>query len=88
MGGEFGFGGGANGEAGDVVEEEVEGVDVVDGFAAHEGVDAAGVVADHAADGAAAVGGGIGGEGEGEFFCGVADAIEDDAGLDVDGAGF
>jgi hypothetical protein len=80
----FGFGGGAYGEAGAVVEEEVEGEDVVDGLAAHEGVDAAGVVADHAADGAAGVGGGIGGEGEGEFFCGVADAIEDDAGLDVE----
>ena len=85
VGGEFGFGGGAYGEAGAVVEEEIEGEDVVDGFAAHEGVDAAGVVADHAADGAAGVGGGVGGEGEGEFFCGVADAVENDAGLDVDG---
>ncbi len=84
---ELGFGGGADGEAGAVVEEDVEGLDVVDGLAAHEGVDAAGVVADHAADGAAAVGGGVGREGEGEFFCGVADAVEDDAGLDVDGAG-
>jgi hypothetical protein len=63
VGSELGFGGGAYGEAGAVVEEEVEGVDVVDGFAAHEGVDAAGVVADHAADGAAAVGGGVGGKG-------------------------
>ncbi len=87
VGGEFGFGGGADGHAGAVVEEDVEGVDVVDGFAAHEGVDAAGVVADHAADGAAAVGGGVGCVGEGEFFGGFADAVEDDAGLDVDGAG-
>ena len=62
-------------------------MDVVDGLAAHQGVDAAGVVADHAADGAAAVGGGVGGEGEGEFFGGLADAVEHDAGLDVDGAG-
>ncbi len=85
--GEFGFGGGADGETGAVVEEEIEGEDVVDGLAAHEGVDAAGVVADHAADGAAAVGGGVGGESEGEFFRGVADAVEDDAGLDVNGAG-
>ena len=87
VGSEFGFGGGADGQAGAVVEEDVEGEDVVDGFSAHEGVDAAGVVADHAADGASAVGGGVGGEGEGEFFCGFADAVEDDAGLDVDGAG-
>ncbi len=86
VGVELGFGGGADGETGAVVEEEVEREDVVDGFAAHEGVNAAGVVADHAADGAAAVGGGIGREGEVEFFCGVADAVEDDAGLDVDGA--
>ncbi len=77
----------ADGEAGAVVEEDVEGVDVVDGLAAHEGVDAAGVVADHAADGAAAVGGGVGCVGEGEFFGGFADAVEDDAGLDVHGAG-
>ncbi len=86
VGGEFGFGGGADGEAGAVVEEEVEREDVVDGFAAHEGVDAAGVVADHAADGASRVGGGVGSEGEVEFFCCVADAVEDYAGLNVDGA--
>ena len=83
---EFGFGGGADGEASAVVEEDIEREDVVDGLAAHEGVDAAGVVADHAADGAAAVGGGIGGEGEVEFFGGVANAVENDAGLNVDGA--
>ena len=82
---QFGVGGGADGEAGAVVEEEIERDDVVDGLAAHESVDAAGVVADHAADGAAAVGGGIGGEGEVEFLCGFADAVEHDAGLDVDG---
>ena len=82
--GELGFGGGAYGEERAVVEEEVEGGDVVDGLAAHEAVDAAGVVADHAADGAAAVGGGVGGKGEVEFFGGVANAIEHDAGLDFD----
>ena len=87
MGVELGLGGGADGHAGSVVEEEVEGVDVVDGLAAHEGVDSAGVVADHAAEGAAAVGGGVGCVGEGEVFGGFADAVEDDAGLDVDGAG-
>ena len=41
----------------------------------------AGVVADHAADGAAAVRGRVGGKGEIEFLCSVADAVEDDAGL-------
>ena len=50
-------------------------------FAGHDGVDAAGVVADHAADGAAVVAGGIGGEGEVMFFGGVAEVVEDDAGL-------
>ena len=84
--GEFGFGGGPDGEAGAVVEEEVEGLDVVDGFATHQRVDTAGVVADHAADGAAAVRGRVGGESEGEFLCGVADAVEDDAGFDVNRA--
>ncbi len=82
---EFGFSVGADGEAGAVVEEEIESEDVVDGFSTHEGVDSAGVVADHASDGAAGVSGGIGGEGEVEFFCCVAHAVEDDAGLDVDG---
>ena len=85
VGGEFGLGGGAYGEAGAVVKEEVEGEDVVDGFAAHERVDAAGVVADHAADGAAGVRGGVGSEGEVEALGGIADAVEDYAGLDADG---
>ena len=85
---EFGFGGGAYGEAGAVVEEEVERFDVVDGLAAHECVDPAGVVADHAADGAAAVGCGVWGKGECELLCGVADTVEHDAGLDVDGPCF
>ena len=62
-------------------------MDIVDGFAAHEGVDAAGVVADHAAEGAAAVGGWVGGEGEVVLFGGVAELIEDDAGLDAGEAG-
>jgi hypothetical protein len=46
-------------------------------------VDAAGVVADHAADSAVAVAGGIGGEGEVMFFGGSAEVIENDAGLDA-----
>ncbi len=44
-------------------------------------MDAAGIVADHAADGAAVVSGGIGGEGEVMFFGSVAEMVEDDSGL-------
>jgi len=44
-------------------------------------VDAAGVVADHAADGAGFVTGGIGGESQVMFFGGVAEVVEDDARL-------
>ena len=47
-------------------------------------MDAAGVVADHAADGATTVGCWIGREGEVEFFGCIADAVEHDAGLDAD----
>ena len=61
-------------------------MNVVDCFSAHERVDAAGVVADHTADGTAAVRGGVGREGQGEFLCGVADAVEHDSRLDVNGA--
>jgi hypothetical protein len=46
-------------------------------------VDAAGVVADHAAESAAVVGGGIGAEGEVVFFGGGAEVIEDDSRLDA-----
>src|SRR5262249_24471597 len=52
------------------------------GLAGHYGVDAAGVIADHAADGAAVVAGRIGGEGQVMFFGSVAKVIEDDSGLD------
>jgi hypothetical protein len=44
-------------------------------------MDAAGIVADHASQGAAVVGSGVGGEGEVMFFGGVAEVIEDDSGL-------
>jgi hypothetical protein len=81
-------GGGADGHAGAVVEEDVEGADVVGGKAAHDAVRAAGVVADHTADGAAGVGGGIGREGEVMHFGGLADAIENDARLDDGGLRF
>ena len=68
-------------QAGAVVGDYFQGFDVVVGFAGHDGVDAAGVVADHAADGAAVVAGGIGREGEVMFFGGVAEGVEHDAGL-------
>jgi hypothetical protein len=45
-------------------------------------VDAAGVVADHAADGATVVAGGIGGEGEVILFGCVAEVVEHYSGLD------
>jgi hypothetical protein len=51
-------------------------------------VDTAGVVADHAADGATVVAGGIGSEGQMMFFGGVAEVIEDNAGLDARDAPF
>jgi hypothetical protein len=70
-------------QAGAVVGDDFEFFDVVVGFAGHDGVDAAGIVADHAADGATGVAGGIGGKGEVKFFGGVAQAVEDDAGLDA-----
>jgi hypothetical protein len=68
-------------QAGAVVEDYFQGFDVVVGFAGHYGVDSAGVVADHAADGAAVVTGGIGSEGEVMFFGGVAQLVENDSGL-------
>src|SRR5579863_6274148 len=46
-------------------------------------MDAAGVVADHAAQGAAVVGGRIGGEGQVILFSRVAEMVEDDSGLDA-----
>jgi hypothetical protein len=71
----------ADSQADAVVGDYVELLDVVVGFAGHDGVDAAGVVADHAADGAAVVAGGIGSEGEVMLFGGVAESVEDDSGL-------
>ena len=78
----FVFAGGADGHAGAVVEQDIERVDIVDGLATHEGVRSAGVVADHAAEGAAGVRGGIGREGEVMNLGGFAHAVENDAGLD------
>ncbi len=79
--GEFVGVGGADVEKVAVVSEDFEGLDVVVGFAGHDGVDAAGVVADHAAEGAALVGSGIGGEGEVMLLGLGAEGVEDDAGL-------
>ena len=76
-------GGAADGHAGAVVEDDVERLDVVDDFAAEQAVDAATVVADHAAEGAAGVRGGVGRIGELVELGGVAEAVENDAGLDA-----
>ena len=71
----------AHGHPGAVVQHHVELVDVVDGLAAHQRVNAARVVADHPAERAAAVRRRIGREREVVHFCGITDAIEDDARL-------
>ncbi len=73
---------GADGERRAVVEDDVEGFDIVNHFAAQQAVDAATVVADHAAEGAAGVGGGVGRVGQVVEFGGVAEAVENDARLD------
>ena len=65
-----------------VVGEDIESFDVVVGLARHHGMHAAGVVADHAAQGAAVVGGRIGPEGQVMFFGRVAQVVENHAGLD------
>ncbi len=77
----------ADGHAGAVVEQQVERLDVVDGLAAHQRMNAAGVIADHAAEGAAAVRGGVGSEGQLKLFRRLAYTVEHDAGLDAHGAG-
>ncbi len=82
-GGEFFFRCAADGHARAVVEEDVERLDVVDRLAAEQAVDAAGVVADHAAEGAAAVGCRVGGEGELVLLGFVAEGVEDEARLDA-----
>ena len=51
-------------------------------------MDAAGIVADHAADGAAVVAGGVGGEGQVMFFGGVAEVIQNYSGLHSRDAAF
>src|SRR5579864_8499680 len=71
----------ADKEAHAVVGDDVEGFYIVVGLAGHHGVDAAGVVADHAADGAAVVSGGVGGKGEVMLFRSIAQAVKDDSRL-------
>ena len=72
---------GAHGEAGAVVGQDVEALDVLVGLARHDGVDAAGVVADHPAEGAPGVGGGVGAEGELVLPGRGPEVIEDHPGL-------
>ena len=64
-----------------VISKDVEGLDVVVGFAGHDRVHAAGVVADHAAKRAAVVSCGIGREGQVMLFGLAAQTIEHHAGL-------
>ena len=64
-----------------VVGEDFQSLDVVVGLAGHDRMHAAGVVADHAAESAAAVSGGVGTEGEVMLFGGGAEAVEHDSGL-------
>ena len=74
--------GAAHGHARAVVEHNVERFHVVHNLAAQQPVHAAGVVADHAAEGAARVGCGIGRVGQVVLLGGLAQAVEDDAGID------
>jgi len=71
----------ADAQASAVVGQDFEGFDIVVGFSRHHGMNAAGVVADHAAKGAAVVRSGVGSEGEVVFFGGVAKSVEHDSGL-------
>ena len=70
-----------NAESDSIVRHDFQCFDVVVCFPAHDRVDAAGVIADHAADGAAVMTGGIGSEGQMIFFGGVAEMVEDDSRL-------
>ena len=69
-----------------VVGEDVESFDVVVGLSRHDGMHAAGVVADHAAERAAVVGGRVGRESQMMFFGGVAQVVENHSGLHPGGA--
>src|SRR3984885_3336999 len=71
------FAGCAHVQALAVVGQDFERLDVVVRFARHDRVHAAGVVADHASEGAAAMGGGVGREGQVMLLGGGADVVED-----------
>ena len=73
----------AHGQLGAVVEQNTQLFDVVDGLAGEQRVRAARVVADHAAQRAAAVRGGVGTERELVRFGPAPQRVEDDAGLDA-----
>ncbi len=71
----------AHREPGPVVEQHLQLLDVVAGHAAHHGVHAAGVVADHPAERAVVVGGGVGRERQVVLLGALAQAVEDQPGL-------
>ncbi len=73
---------GTDGEPRAVVPQHVEGLDLVRRLAPAHRVGSARVVADHAAERAAAVRGRVGAEGEPVHGGGLAEAIQDEAGLD------
>ena len=81
------FAGSTNRQPRPVVEQDIERLDVVHDFAGHEAVDAATVVADHAAEGAAAVSGWIGAVSQVVEFGGFTQAVEHNTGLDDREAG-
>ena len=64
-----------------VVGEDFESLNIVVGLSRHDGMHAAGVVADHAAQGAAVVAGRVRPEGQMMFFGGVAQVVEHHSGL-------
>ena len=70
-------------QARSVIGDNLERFNVFVGLPAHDGVDSAGVVTDHATDGAAIVAGWIGSESEVVLFGGIAQVIENDSGLDL-----
>ncbi len=82
---QFVFGGRADGQTQAVIGQDVQRLDVVDGLARHHRMRAAGIVADHAAQRAAAVGRRIRAEGQRMFLRGVAQRVADRAGLDTRG---
>ena len=84
--GEIFLAGSADVQALAIVGKDFERLDVVVGFTGHDRVHAAGIVADHTAESATVVSGGIGREGEVMLFGGGAEVIEDDAGFDASDA--